>query len=97
MEALSAGCCVVASRTPPVEEVMRHEDNGFLVDFFDTAAWVEEIVGALDPSARHGRVREAARKTVMRHYDLNTVSLPAYLALAQGLVGGGTPVATAGS
>src|SRR6185312_4325157 len=28
LEALSAGCLVVGSRTPPVEEVLRHRENG---------------------------------------------------------------------
>lgn len=32
LEALSAGCCVVASRTPPVEEVLQDGVNGLLAD-----------------------------------------------------------------
>ena len=35
LEALSAGCLVVGSDTPPVREVL-NDDNGLLVPFFDT-------------------------------------------------------------
>jgi hypothetical protein len=34
---MSAGCLLVASKTAPVEEVIRDGENGFLVDFFSTA------------------------------------------------------------
>ena len=36
IEALAAGCAVVASDTAPVREVLRDGENGLLVDFFDS-------------------------------------------------------------
>ena len=35
LEAMAAGCALVASATPPVQEVLRHKRSALLVDFFD--------------------------------------------------------------
>lgn len=43
LEAMAAGCAVVASDTAPVQEVMANEQQGLLVDFFD----VPQITAAL--------------------------------------------------
>ncbi len=81
LEAMAAGCLVIGSRTPPVEEVIRHGENGLLVDFFDTAAIAEAVVSVLkDPSA-FAALRESARRTVIERYDLNSICLPKQLRL----------------
>src|SRR5439155_7868886 len=79
IEALSAGCLVVASRTPPVEEAIRHGENGLLTDFFST----EEIAASVDEAlkGRHEHLREAARRTAVEGYDLSRVCLPQQLNL----------------
>jgi glycosyltransferase involved in cell wall biosynthesis len=87
LEALSAGCLIVASRTPPVEEVIEDGDNGFLVDFFDIAGLVDRVVEVLKRADVYGHVRAAARASVIARYDLKAVCLPAQLSLLRQLTG----------
>src|SRR5271166_945925 len=89
LEAMSAGCLVVGSRTPPVEEVMRDGENGLLVDFFDAEALAHRIAAALATNGDRtsNRIRAAARQTAIQRYDANTVTLPAYLDLLRSLQG----------
>jgi glycosyltransferase involved in cell wall biosynthesis len=87
LEAMSAGCHIVASRTAPVEEVIIDCENGWLVDFFDTVSLADRIIAALRTRRPDRRLRAAARDTVINQYDLRTVCLPAQLALLQKLTG----------
>jgi glycosyltransferase involved in cell wall biosynthesis len=70
MEAMSAGCLVVASRTAPVEEVLRHEHNGLLVDFFDVDALTQTIDRALTDREKLTDLRVKARQTMQVNYNL---------------------------
>jgi len=79
LEAMSAGCLVIASRTPPVEEVISDGMNGRLVDFFDGDGLADRIITALADG--DDSLRAAARQTVIERYDLRSVCLPAYLDL----------------
>lgn len=83
LEALSAGCLVVGSRTPPVEEVLRHRENGLLVDFFDTKAIANTVVDALSNPEAYRSMRERARRSIIEGYDLHTLALPAQLKLVR--------------
>ena len=86
LEAMAAGCAIVASRTEPVEEVIRDGENGCLVDFFDRNALVDRVSDLLADPARYEPMREAARRTVVERYDLASRALPAYLALLRRLI-----------
>lgn len=76
MEAMVAGCLVIGSRTAPVEEVITHEENGLLVDFFSSQALVEAIQRACEDPAKMQVIRQRARQTVIDHYDLQSICLP---------------------
>jgi len=85
LEAMAVGVPVLGSDTGPVREVIRDGDNGFLTDFFDSAALAGR---ALDLIARRhdtAAVGLRGRATVQRDYDFESVGLPAYLALLKPL------------
>ncbi|MFN4155813.1 MAG: glycosyltransferase [Paracoccaceae bacterium] len=76
LEAIAAGCLVVGSRTAPVEEVIRHGENGLLVDFFDVQAWAQILTDTLANPGRYDLLRAAARATAHQNYDLRGICLP---------------------
>lgn len=86
VEAMSAGCVVVGSKTPPVEEFITHGKTGLLVDFFDTAALSNQVCEVLAHPEAYRSMALAAREHVIANYDLNTVCLPQQMALIEGLV-----------
>ena len=88
LEAMSAGCLVVGSRTPPVKEVITHGDNGLLVDFFQSGEIAATVSEALAEPARFQALRAEARRTVVERYDLNTVCLPRQIALVEAVAAG---------
>jgi glycosyltransferase involved in cell wall biosynthesis len=79
LEAMSAGCLVVASRTQPVQEVIQHAANGLLVDFFSHNQIADRIIDALEDKRSFASVRQNARYTIVDRYDLSSVCLPAHL------------------
>lgn len=86
LEAMAAGCMVVASRTAPVQEVIRDGENGRLVDFFDHRMLAEALAQAIDERDRLAPIRAAARQTVVDGYDLESRCLPRQLELLHTLV-----------
>jgi glycosyltransferase involved in cell wall biosynthesis len=78
LEAMSAGCLLVASDTPPVTEVIEDGSNGLLVDFFSPEAIADRIAEALNDPEKMMPLRTKARETIKTHYDLALV-LPKHL------------------
>ena len=76
---MSVGCAIVASDTPPVSEVINHNETGTLVDFFDSQALAQEVCALADDFNKRKRFGEAARIFVQTNYDLQNVCLPMQL------------------
>ncbi|MFO7629661.1 MAG: glycosyltransferase family 4 protein [Prochlorococcaceae cyanobacterium] len=87
LEAMACGAVVIGSATPPVQEVIRHGENGLLVDFFAGEALAQQIAAVLADPAAHRPLGEAARRDAVAGYDLRTVCLPRQLELLDRLAG----------
>lgn len=69
LEAMSAGCLVIGSDTPPVREILQHGSNGLLTPFFEPDLLADTIVRCLATPDRFSPLRDAARRTVLEKYD----------------------------
>lgn len=83
LEAMSCGALVVGSKTPPVSEIIEHNRNGLLVDFFDSDGIADSITHVLENDSRYIKIREAARAAMLDQYDLNSICLPRHVQLIQ--------------
>ncbi len=55
LEAMSIGCAIVASKTPPVQELIEDGRTGILVDFFAKDRLVEAVCSLLDDKDARAR------------------------------------------
>jgi len=76
LEAMSAGCLVIGSSTPPVMEVIDHGKNGLLVDFFNADEIANTVIEAIEHPEKYISLRKDARKTMVEKYDLKKICLP---------------------
>ena len=85
LEAMSAGCAIVASDTMPLREAILQNETGRLVNFFDPAALTREVCSLLDNPSERQRLGSNARAFAQSHYDLQSVCLPAQLKWVESL------------
>lgn len=86
LEAMSAGCAIVASDTKPLHEAIEHNETGRLVNFFDPTALAQEVCDLLDQPIERQRLGANARAIAQERYDLETVCLPRQLQWLKRLV-----------
>ncbi len=86
IEAMSTGCLVIGSRTPPVQEVIADGVNGYLVDFHSPDAIADKTAEVLAAGPELDRLRKRARETVLERYALSKC-LPAQLRLVREVAG----------
>jgi glycosyltransferase involved in cell wall biosynthesis len=79
MEAMALEKLVIGSATPPVEEVIRHGENGLLVPFFDAQALANTVTEALSRPESYTVLRRAARRHIVENYDFESCVWPAHL------------------
>ena len=80
MEAMSAGCLLVASDTAPVREMIRDGENGLLADYFSPKQIADRVCEVLDHPTRMAELRANARQTIIDRYS-HAVLLPKHLQL----------------
>jgi len=86
LEAMSAGCAIVASDTSPVREAITNGENGVLVDFFNPQQLAQEVCRLMEEPKERERLGASARAFAKQTYDLKDVCLPRQLEWVQGLV-----------
>lgn len=84
LEAMAAGCLLVASDTTPVREVIEDGKNGLLVNFFDHKQLAVKIAEILVDLNKLMHLRANARKTIVEQYDLKGICLPRIRSKLQG-------------
>jgi glycosyltransferase involved in cell wall biosynthesis len=88
LDAMACEALVIGSDTAPVREVIRDGENGFLVDFFDHAALADKLTEICSNPNGYGRIRRAARETILAEFDQKAVCLPAWLKLVDDVLSG---------
>lgn len=94
LEAMSAGCLLIGSNTPPVMEVIEHERNGLIVDFFNHTEIADTVDKIFSHKDRMKTLRIAARRSIIEKFDLKLL-LPMHLGLIEDLANKKLPPPTA--
>lgn len=85
LDAMSCGCCIVASNTKPITEFMQDNYNALFFDFFNVDEQVKKIEYALDNNDKMQELRYNARQTIVDNYALKDL-LPLHIAFVKQIV-----------
>ena len=87
LEAMSSGCAIVGSATPPVEEVINHGQEGLLVDFFSPSQLADAVYQVLSDLSLAQTLGKHARTLALRRFSIERC-VPQQLALMQLVLSG---------
>jgi glycosyltransferase involved in cell wall biosynthesis len=90
LNALACGCTVLASDTAPVQEVIRHEQNGLLADFYDVDGLVQQALRVLEDPRRFHPLGQAGVQLIDAKYSLAR-TIPEVVGFYQRVVRGSFP------
>ncbi len=85
MNALACGTTVLASRTAPVREMIEHDKNGLLVDFFDVEGLAQLAGKVLDAPQDYRHLGRAGIEMIQERFSLD-VCLPRMQALYEDVI-----------
>jgi glycosyltransferase involved in cell wall biosynthesis len=74
-QGLATGIIAIASNSPPVLDLIRDGENGFIMDPYDIDAYVDRILDVVDNQEKYDFMRHAGRETILKDYSLD-VCLP---------------------
>lgn len=86
LDAMSCGCTIISSETPPVQEVITHEETGLLCDFFDHEAIAETALQVLANPIAYAELGRNARRHIEEKYSME-VCLPRLAELYESIAG----------
>jgi glycosyltransferase involved in cell wall biosynthesis len=72
VEAMAAGCTIVASDTAPVREAIENGVSGLLAPFHDPKAIAEAAIAVLSEPGRYASLGKAAREAAAERFDKRT-------------------------
>jgi glycosyltransferase involved in cell wall biosynthesis len=70
IQAMSAGCTILGSRTAPVQEAIDEGVHGLLADFYDVDGLAEQALRVLRDPGKYRPLAQAARQRVLERYEL---------------------------
>ena len=73
MEAMSSGCAIIASDTPPVTEVATGFETAVLTPFFDRQATINAIYDVLENQEKYMSMRQNARSSIIKKYKIQDI------------------------
>jgi glycosyltransferase involved in cell wall biosynthesis len=91
IEAMASGCLVIGSATPPVLEVLQDRVNGLTFDFFSPDALADRVEEVFSSPDRIQAIRDAARATAVKNFDLKRRQLPLWENLIKNVANGRKP------